>query len=784
VLSLPADYWNPQNDPATWPHLVDITIGIGMTGTMTLSNLPWWGNDTTSQYSSTGYTNLWAGGSANAWPQINNGAILGDLGKAYDLWHAAINSRGLAFSAESPDDLIKALKASLNRVKSQSQPGTTAVATNSTSLNSGSVIYQASFDPASWSGTLWAYPIVTTSAGSSISTTPQWATTNAGTFASAANRNILTSGTASAPASGYYVGKGLALSATDPTFPTIWSNLWLAVPAPWTSTPSTAQTDILNWVRGDQTNEIRVTAGVTTGYLRARANLLGDVVDSAPTFAWRDNYGYGALPEGGSSTPLNYSTFVSQKAGGPGAKGMVYVGANDGMLHGFDAASGAEVFAYVPASVVPNLPALANPLYAHQFYVDQTPYVGDACLGGSISGTAPIAPAGCTWKTLLIGTTGAGGRGVFALDVTNPSSMSAASVKWDLVGQPPPTSTNPTPAGDPDLGFTIGKPIIARLNSGDWAAIFGNGYLSTDGCAVLYIVNLNSGAVTKIGTTGTTGSACATPNGLGPVTLADVDGNLTTDYVYAGDQLGQLWKFDLTSTSPGSWTVAFGGTPLFTASTNGNNCAATPTTCQAITAAPALGPALQGMTGTMVYFGTGRLFAIGDASNTATQSFYGVLDQGAAISGGQGALVAQTTADVGNTRSVSANVVAPPKLGWYLNLPDSGERVTIAPLLVDGFVLFGTVVPNANSCSGGGVGWLMAVSATSKSVGGVNFFTVGTSGVDGVKSTFGVPEGFTVVQDPANKRDVVVAGGSNGTGLFSRNVNRLNGRISWHELTR
>jgi type IV pilus assembly protein PilY1 len=314
-------------------------------------------------------------------------------------------------------------------------------------------------------------------------------------------------------------------------------------------------------------------------------------------------------------------------------------------------------------------------------------------------------------------------------------------VKWDLVGQAAGGA-----GGDPDLGYTIGKPIIARLNSGDWAAVFGNGYLSSNGCAVLYIVNLNGGAVTKIGTAGTTGAACTTANGLGPVTLSDVDGNMTTDFVYAGDALGQLWKFDLRMASPGSWAPAFGyNNPLFTASPSGTSCASAPATCQPITSAPAIGPALKGLTGTMVYFGTGRLFAVGDSTTTSTQSFYGVLDQGGTtpISGGQGALVAETITESGNTRTVSQNAVAPPKLGWFMNLPTSGERVTFSPLLVDNFVLFGTVIPNTDTCLGNGSGWIMAVSATSNTV-----------------------------------------GGSQGTGTYSHAVTPLKGRISWHELVR
>ncbi len=750
-----ADYWNPQNDPATWPHLVQITIGVGLTSTMTAPGLPWWGNDVNTQYASTGYMNLWSGN--NAWPAINNNAGGGDVGKAYDLWHAAINSRGLAFSAESPADLRNALGASLNRIKA-SMAAQSAVATSSSSLNNGTVVFEASFASSDWHGVVSAFGIT----GGAINTTPKWTTLNTGSFAPASTRTIITSRSGTPAA-----GNGIQFSSSDTAFNAIWAGV------------TGANANVLAWLRGDQTNER------PTGTLRARKiSVLGDVVDSAPVFAWHENFGYAGLPEGMSATP-NYTTYISTKANAAGTNyqgtGMVYVGANDGMLHGFDANSGVELFGYVPHSVIPNLPALADPGYSHQFYVDQTPYVGDACVGSG--------PTSCSWKTVLVGTTGAGGQGVFAIDVTSPASMeagssAAASVLWDLDGY---SATNTS--GDPDLGYPIGKPIVARLNNGDWAAVFGNGYLSKNGCAVLFIVRLSDGAMTKIGTTGAAGTTvCNAPNpnassGLGPVTLSDVDGNMTTDFVYAGDLQGNLWKFDLSSASSGSWTVGLGGQPLFAASP-GCTPAATSTaarTCQPITSAPVLGPALPGLTGTMVYVGTGRMFAVGDLTTTSTQSFYGILDSGASVS--SSALVQEVITSSGGTRTVTANAVAPPKKGWFMNLPDTGERVTMSPLLIDNFVVFATEVPTSDSCSAGGSGWIMAVSATTNTVGGSDFF-VGSPGINGIQSTVGVIQGITVLSDSTHSQDRFLAGGTQGVQTFATAAFSVKGRISWHELTR
>jgi len=463
---------------------------------------------------------------------------------------------------------------------------------------------------------------------------------------------------------------------------------------------------------------------------------------------------------------------------------MIYVGADDGMLHGFDAGTGNEVFGYVPHDVINNLPALADPTYAHRFYVDQTPYVGDAffCFG----------PNGCSWKTVLIGTTGAGGQGVFALDVTTPKNLESGAgaatnnVLWDLDGQGPGN-----PNGDQDLGFPIGRPMVARLNDGSWAAIFGNGYLSTNGCAVLFVVRLDSGAITRIGTGGGAGgTSCVSTNpnlsnGLGPVTLFDIDGNGTTDYVYAGDLQGNLWKFDFTGATPSSWKVGLGGSPLFTAPP-GISCvpaknSTASNTCQTITSAPALGPPLTGLSGTMVYFGTGRIFAIGDASTTTPQAFYAILDQNNPVSGGVGQLVLQTTADIGTTRTVSNNPVAPPSLGWYMNLPDLGERVTISPVLVGGYVVFATDVPSASSCTSGGTGWIMAVSANT-APGGQSSFFASTPNVNGVQSTVGVAEGISVLS--SSNGPTLLVGGTQGIQKIQANPNVPKGRISWHELVR
>ncbi|MGH8533221.1 MAG: pilus assembly protein [Gammaproteobacteria bacterium] len=240
------------------------------------------------------------------------------------------------------------------------------------------------------------------------------------------------------------------------------------------------------------------------------------------------------------------------------------MGANDGMLHAFDAytgpTAGEEAFAYVPAADYKNLNQLTNPSYTHKFYVDGAPTVGDAFFGGS-------------WPTVLVGGLRAGGQAIYALDITDPPGSSdnetgiAAKVLWEFNDVEDPLANNPD-YGDKDLGDTFSEPNIVRLHNGQWAAVFGNGYnntksdglltTSTTGNAVLYIVDIATGELIKKIDTGvgktqdpkTATLANQLPNGLATPAPIDANGDSIVDYIYAGDLFGNLWKFDVSSSNP------------------------------------------------------------------------------------------------------------------------------------------------------------------------------------------------------------------------------------------
>jgi hypothetical protein len=334
--------------------------------------------------------------------------------------------------------------------------------------------------------------------------------------------------------------------------------------------------DILDFVRGDRSNEF------PDNQLRKRTSILGDIIHSKPVYVGAPN---------DNRTENEYADWAAGKID---REPRVYVGANDGMLHVFDATNGDEVYAYVPSMLMNTLATLTKRPYKHRYFVDGEMSVRDAYFGSK-------------WHTLLVGSLGAGGKGFFGLDITNP----------DLSSESANTGTNKkvlfefNASADSDLGDSFSRPVIAKLNDGKWYVIVGNGYNSANGVAMLYLVNLNSMVVSKISTSSGT---VASPNGLSSPSLLDTDRDGKADYAYAGDIDGNLWKFDLSATNVGGWKVAY-GRPLHP--TVGG---------QSIVQAPQI--TVHPSNGYMLYFATGRLFSAADISDTSVQSLYGIWDTG------------------------------------------------------------------------------------------------------------------------------------------------------------
>ncbi|MCE4070956.1 MULTISPECIES: pilus assembly protein [Pseudomonas] len=678
-------YWNPKNDPATWQHMVSYFVGLGLTTSLTN---PAWGGDTYSG----DYSKLAAG--TLSWPAASSGSA----NNVYDLWHAAIDSRGEFFSVDSPDDLVSALQNVVNRISQREDSGAAPALVSSPLLNADSSTadselysYTPKFASTDWSGDLIKY-LQNTANGSQTSV---W---------SAQNLMDSTYGSGNSAWSTRTVKMAGSTAGTLKDF--TWSNLSSAQQTTLNKTLASV-TDSngekrVAYLRGDRSNEGTL--------FRTRSTVLGDIIDSSPVLVGPPSRLASLMNATISSTDTSYTTFKSTWSARPT---RLYVGANDGMLHAFDA-DGKEVFAYVPSAVIGNLYRLTDSDYTsatHQYYVDGSPVTADVYYDNA-------------WHTVLVGTLRGGGRALFALDITDPSNI---KLLWEKSYSDSDYS---------ELGFTYSRPTISLLHNGNWAVILGNGYNGTNDKAVLYLMNVKDGSLIKALTVS---DGKTTANGLATPRAADINGDLITDYVYAGDLHGNLWRFDLTSsgsltssTTASSFRVGFGGAPLYTATTTAGQA-------QPITSAPYLVKHSSG-TGYLVIFGTGKYIESDDAAPNTTQimGLYGIWDRqtageaaGSTPTLSRSKLQQQTitqsevstsfdnsgTAVTQTIRTVSDNAVTwydssgnVSTYGWYLDLPATGEMVVNNPYATSGVLLASTLTPNEDPCADGVTTWLMALN--------------------------------------------------------------------------
>ncbi|MBB6244141.1 PilC/PilY family type IV pilus protein [Rhodanobacter sp. MP1X3] len=710
-------FWNPVNDPASWPHLVQYMIGFGASGS--LAN-----NDTT-------YASLRKGGTQ--WPAP---VVATDDGKKIDdMWHAALNSRGQFFAANSPSDLIAALTKIISSIVARS---TTAVAASlSTSvLGPAALTYQAGYDTNDWTGTLTANQV---NSDGTVSTTAIWNGRDLlDTRARAGDTRVILTST------GVGTNKGTAFSGTSAV------NVINAVDSNFGT--GTAGADRLAWLRGNQSKE-----GTS---FRQRNHILGAVMNAQVLYVTQPASGYRNMWPATSSEAkaevagTGYAKFQSDHAT---RAPTIYVAANDGMLHAFDASAandtypatvdvspnpGRERWAYVPYSAygrLTNWSALTN--FSFQPSVDGTPVSRDVYFGsGSNSG----------WHTILVAGLRYGGRGVYALDITDASaseSSPGAKVLWEF---------NNTSTGGANLGYTFGRPNIGRLASGQWVVLVPGGYLpsgSTDAAASnnfssLFVLDAQTGALireikTPTTVSGVTGTVVS--YGLTTPVLGDYQGDQIDDVAFAGDLQGNIWRFDLTGSST-NWSAEL----FFRSSNPGDR----PVTVMPRLFADPIGGGL------VVVFGTGKYLASADNvidSNTKQQAVYGIRDSGqssqAVVVEGAAAtpLVAQTLTEKNSTRGLTTNAV-PVKnpgtgitnRGWYFNLyindgtnqTDKGERVVVdATSLSDtNHAVITTLIPQDNDpCDPAPRGAVMFLdAATGGAASGVDFGSIS-----------GWPSGFT-----------------------------------------
>jgi Tfp pilus tip-associated adhesin PilY1 len=692
-------------------YMSTYTLGLGASGVMRYEES--YKNWETDNLSSGDFHSVWKGVTADPergicswqtagtecnWPRpaVNSQTNIDDL------WHAAVNGRGTYFSAQNPEAVATGISAALSDVIAKSGALAAVTVTNpNLTAGSSSAAFGVSFSSGSWTGDITKYKL-TTDVNGVVTQTALWSAK------SKLDAHVLNHGHANRKI--YTFDK----MKTDNLKPFLYSELGtddqkyfeldyifagglsqVCLTGTGTiciSNREGAQKEALvNFLRGDRTNEGGTSE--LTKYFRQRTNLLGDIVNSEVVYV--------------KQAPWNYADqgYADFKASTASRKEMIYVGANDGMLHAFDATdglpdSGQEKWAYVPKFILPTMFLLADKNYAgkHEYYVDATPVTGDICVNSCNSASAE-------WKTILVGGANLGGKGYYALDITDPESPKAL---WEFT--------------DADkLGYTYGNPIITKLLDGTWVVIFASGYNNDDKGGHLFVLNAESGVQKFIIDTGEGSSA--NPAGLAKITgwVNFPSYNNTVLRVYGGDLLGNLWRFDVNDTIPGTGVEA---ARLATLKDGDGNA-------QPITARPELGLIKNRP---VVFVGTGQLLGTSDLTTTSTQTIYAIKDQ----------LLADS--DYGNPRNSSSldfveqklvldadgdgapDVCAPgmaycpeglPMIsferdsagvpiknpvdwttqgGWFVDFPVGGERVNTDIRLVQGTLAVVTNTPHTGAC--------------------------------------------------------------------------------------
>jgi type IV pilus assembly protein PilY1 len=609
-----------------------------------------------------------------------------------DLWHASINGRGSFVVATDTDKFASALQSALLAIDSRSASGSN-IASSSTKTDTSTITFVAGFTSSTWIGDLIASPFNASLTG--VSTTPLWTLsktfTTGGVNQAFSSRTVLTSkgGTAALFNSSVTGASDFAVRTGQ-------------------SDEATAANNIA-YLRGDQSKEV----GTAGGTLRKRAYPIGDIVDSSPAYVKDSN--------------------------------AVFIGANDGMLHGIDASNGKVLFSYVPKGIdFTAMASLSAAEYEHRYFVDgQIDVISKANQGNN--------------KNILVAALGRGGRGVFGLDVTDPTAMDTTKVLWDNTTQDATT--------EKDMGYVVGAVRIRKGNGGKTYVFVPNGIDSPNGSATLFVYQLGSdgsaSSPSKLVVDNTGG------NGLMSLGLADINADGLVDVVYGGDLKGNVWRWDFSGNSMPS-----SATKLFQATDSAGNA-------QPITGG--LGVGRDSASGNLfVGFGTGRFISSSDVPGVATQltqSIYGIMDTNALITG-RSELQLRTIPYAGTTSAGQAargfenySVLPSGKRGWYIDLP-SPERVISAPTIYGTAMFLSSVIPATGSdCEGvTGSGYLNAIDLFTGTTGPSGSYFSGTGtvtnggsgdGNTGTIGSVGVSGGMPTEVNVTNSLATV------GTGAFS-----------------
>jgi type IV pilus assembly protein PilY1 len=715
-------------DNAPWQHVTLFTLGLGTNGILNYN----------SAYLTGGSAdfNAIAAGSKD-WP-----VPVGDtLTTIDDLWHAAVNGHGQYFSAKNPDLLVSGLQTALAGVSAREAAGSAAATSNLEPVAGDNFAFVANYRTQDWDGDVEERTIdLVTGAISTVAVWSAQVQLDAMTTASSDSRTIFT------------VLGGTKVDFQPGTFSAAQKTAWftpgnapaLSQFAGWSVAQTTAATadTIITYLRGQFGNEERGTNPGANQLYRLRSHVLGDIINGKPVYVRLPPFNYQ------ENNYLSFKTSPTLLA----RPGTVYVAANDGMLHALDSATGNERWAYIPSFVLPNLKALASDSYAnsHQYFVDGSPTVSDVWTGAA-------------WRTILVGGLNGGGKGYYALDITDPTTP---LVLWEY------SETN--------LGFTYGNPIVGKLADGTWNIFFTSGYNNADGVGRLYVLDAMTGVLKFQVSTGV--GLPASPSGLAKIS-AWVDNGLldnTVQRLYGGDMLGNLWRFDVNdSIAPAgkeATQLAFFLVGAYQ---------------QPITTTPELGLVSNKPT---VYIGTGRYLGASDLLDLNQQSLYAIVDNLTATGLGNARtettcpLVQQSLTVINvNTRSTTTLPVnLASKCGWFLDFnpvggATPGERVNVDPKLQLGVLAVSTNIPEQSVCTVGGTSFLYFFDyATGQ------FVSTSTGGIVGQRIGNSIAVGLNTYRLPDGRVVTTVTTSDDSHPVFANPSNPLAGaigkRVGWREL--
>ncbi|WP_271010388.1 pilus assembly protein [Paucibacter sp. B51] len=745
-------------------RMVTFTLGLGASGYMQYQ--PDYLRATSGDYFSVaqgsspnaaGGVCTWQSSGECTWPT----PVSNTLTTIDDLWHAAVNGGGTYFSASNPQSLYSGLQSALNNIAAQEGASAAATASNPNVTSGDNQVFVSNFMSGEWTGQLKSKRIDLS--GGSLSST-DW---SAGTLLdsnssrsiymySASNDNRRAEfnwSNLSASQKAYFNLATLTASGNNLIQFCTSGDYCLSA-----SDQSTAAGQrLVDYLRGVRSDEGPLSD--PSKFFRQRTLLLGDIVNSEAVYVKKPLANY------------NDAGFNDHKATTATRVGMVYVGANDGMLHAFNASSGAEVWAYVPTAVIPRLHKLADKSYGnkHEYYVDGSPVVQEVKIGSE-------------WRTVLVSGLGAGGRAYFAIDITSPTDPKPL---WEFTHD--------------NLGYTFGKAEISKLADGTWVAILPSGYNNIspgDGNGRLFVLDIATGQPVStlpngIPTlvSGLAVGSSSTPSGLGHISAwtDNSDKDNTALRIYGGDNLGNLWRFDINNNVG---TAGYEAQRLATLKTSLG-------VAQPITSRPELG---QVGSHVMVYLGTGRYLGVSDLSDATQQTIYAIKDRLSDADFGNPRLqtnnfVQQTLSNgtcpdgstictPGTPIRTNGNPVAVDlndKNGWYVDLPGTRERVTTGAVLVGGVLgVTSNVINSSGICSVGGSSW-------------INYFDYRTGGpVNSAQNIVSISLGNALattpetIQLPNNKvidliqkTDGSMANQERPQGTSNTNTRRL----SWRELS-